>query len=317
MRAQAPLHLTLRLDGPLVEEHRLPLSELQRVTKLLRTALRDVAMVLTDYGPSGKGGRVKRFIEDSTDLRVVGSPQPGSFCLDLEAPATAPLAQETLDLGVDHSLSERAIEAFIAGLSSLTDDLTELPKGFDRGVLQAIKPFDIALKHGISTIELTTKRDGRQVRHTQIDANTIAVAQRLIEKPIRAHAVAQGMLQMVDFGRLECRIDRPPQPSVTCVFEERERDAVQAAVRQFVRVVGEGEFVPGRAEPTHIVVAKLEVIYESLTLEGKKFWQERSVKEIAAERPVKAFSLPDAIDEDPWRDDAEAEALIAAIRRGE
>lgn len=314
MDSHPPLHLTLRLDGPMVAEHRLPLSELERMTKQLRAALRDVATVLTDYGPSGTGGRVKRFIEASTDLRVVGSPQAGSFCLDLEAPATSVPEQAMLEIPDAEGLSERTIEAFIVGLSSLSDEIAELPAGFDRGVLMALKPFRTALGRGISKIELATVRDGRRQRETYIDAETIAIAERLIKKPIRAHAVAQGMLQMVDFSRLECRIDRPPQPSVTCVFQEKDRDLMQSAVRQFVRVVGEGEFIPGRDAPTSIVAAKLEVIYESLTLEGKEFWRERSLEDRATERGVKSFSLPEPIDEDPWRDDDEAKALIAAIR---
>jgi len=303
----------LRLDGPMVSEHRLPLSELERVSKQLRIALRDVATVLSDYGPSGQGGRVKAFIEDATDLRVVGSPRAGSFCLELEAPTPA-ADQEELDIGVAEDLSERTISAFISGLTALSDDLTELPKGFDRGVLRALKPFKTALKRGITGIELNSEQGARSQRAC-IDSEKLAVAERLIRKPIRSHAVAQGMLQMVDFGRLECRIDRPPQPSVSCVFAEQDRDAVQAAVRQFVRVVGEGEFVPGRADPTTIVVEKLEVIYEALTLESKQFWQERTVDEIAAEHSTTAFALPPDAETDPWRSDAEAEALIAAIRR--
>lgn len=316
MDTRAPLHLVLRLDGPMVAEHRLPLSELQRITRQLRLALRDVATVLTDYGPSGQGGRVKRFIEAATDLRVVGSPRAGSFCLDLEVP-TASAEQETLDVGNTEHLSERVVETFIVGLSALTDDLSQLPHGFDRGVLQAIRPFKTALKRGITTIDLTTERSGRPNRSGRIDAEMIDIASRLIQKPIRAHAVAQGMLQMVDFGSLECRIDRAPQPSVTCFFRESDRDAVHDAVRQFVRVVGEGEFPPGHKHPSRIHVAKLEVIYESLTLEGKAYWQERTVSDLASQRDIEPFSLPSELDDDPWRDDDEADALIAAIRHGD
>jgi hypothetical protein len=153
------------------------------------------------------------------------------------------------------------------------------------------------------------------MRSGRIDAEKINVATRLIQKPIRAHAAAQGMLQMVDFGALECRIDRAPQPSISCFFRESDRDAVHDAVRQFVRVVGEGEFPPGHSQPSRIHVSQLEVIYEALTLEGKAYWQERSVRELARERDVEPFALPPGIDDDPWRDDDEAAALIAAIQQ--
>lgn len=73
-----------------------------------------------------------------------------------------------------------------------------------------------------------------------------------MKKPIRKHSVAEGVLQMVDFGSLEFRIDRPSLPSITVYFEEQDREIVHSSVRQFVRVAGDSQFEHDRDEPTRI-----------------------------------------------------------------
>jgi hypothetical protein len=57
--SEDPLSISVTLEGPLVHEHRLPLSELQRIARHLRGTLRSIAVVLSHYGPSGHSGRVK------------------------------------------------------------------------------------------------------------------------------------------------------------------------------------------------------------------------------------------------------------------
>lgn len=312
MNEREPLRLKLKLEGPLVEEHRLPLSELNRVTTKLRSALRDVAIVLTEQGPSGHSGRTKKVLEEATDLRVVASPRAGSFLLELETPPQAPSDQPPM-IEDQETLSDRCVEAFVEGLAALSDETEALPRGFDRGVIKAVVPFGTALKKGLTGITLSTNRNGEKQLLARIDREKVATARRLIKKPVKAHAVVEGMLQMVDFGALECRVDRPPLPSVICVFDESYRDAVQEAVRQFVRVTGEGEFEPEQAHPKKVWAESIQVLSEALPFDSRAFWQERSLEQIAASQVVHAYGLPEDIDEDEWRDDDEAAALISAI----
>jgi hypothetical protein len=317
MADKTPLRISVKLEGPLVENHRLPLSEFTRITRQLRVSLRDVAMVLTEYGPSGRSGSVPKFIEEATDLRVVGSPRKGSFEIEFEVPTAAAQksAQEALEFDVP-ALAERTVEAFVEGLEVLHDELEELPPGFDRGVLQAVTPFRTSMRRGVRTISLSTtngkKKGGTQ---TQLDADKVKVIERLIKKPIRAHAAATGLLQMVDFSRLEFRIDRPGLPSIKCFFDERDRDRVQGAVRQVVHVSGEGEFAPEEREPSKISVASFDVLYEELPFDPAAFWKER--EDITAAPSVPTFRLPRGLDDDPWRNDEEAAELIAAIEGDE
>jgi hypothetical protein len=316
MAEQKPLRLSLKLNGPLVEQHRLPLSELLRVGKQLRDSLRDVAIVLTHHGPSGTAGRARKAIEESIDLRVVGGPRKGSFVLELEAPPQASQDQEQLPTDLGPDLAERTVVTFLDGLAALDEKSDHLPPGFDRGVLRAVVPFKTALKRGVTEIALQSSRDG--TRHAaKITAERINVAERLIKKPVKAETVAEGILQMVDFGSLECRIDRPDAPGISVYFDEGERDLVHEAVRQYVRVTGEGQFEPDRTEPTKIWASSIEVVHESLQLDVRAFWREAAIAELAEEQGAEAYALPEGLDEDPWRDDSEAAALIQAIHSDE
>ena len=308
-----PLVLTLKLDGALVQEHRLPLSELLRVGKQLRDSIRDVAIVLTHHGPSGTSGRSKKEIELAADLRVIGGPRAGSFVLDLEMPPHVVPGQEGLPGDMGPTLSEQAVVAFVNGLEALSDETEDLPVGFDRGVLRAIVPFQTALKKGLTEISLTTSGSGPS-RQARITTDTVNVVKRLIRQPVMAAAVVEGILQMVDFGSLACRIDRPPSPSVNVYFEEKDRDVVHQAVRQVVRVAGDGRFEPNSNEPTSIHASSIEILFESLKLDVQAFWIKRDLSQLADEQSTPAFAMPSELESDPWRDDESAEALVKAIK---
>lgn len=306
--------LTITLSGPLVHEHRLPLSELQRISRHVRGALRDVALVITQRGPSGKAGRAEKFIEDAVDLRVIGQPQAGSFKLELEVPKdVTPDPQLPADFGP--GVADDAVRTLVAGLDQLTDDSTQLPRGFDRGVLKAIAPLNTSFKRGIDSIDLTTNGSGQPSRAV-INKEKIGAARTLIKTPHKAQAVVEGVLQMVDFASLECRVDRPPKPGVRCFFEDEQRGAVHEAVRQYVRVVGEGEFEAGQADPSKIDATSIEVLYESTPLDSKAFGSPYSIASLGADQNVKVFRAQIDTD-DPWRDDEEADALISAIENGQ
>jgi hypothetical protein len=307
---EKPTTLTITLNGPLVREHRLPLSELQRISQHVRGALRDVALVITQRGPSGKAGRVEKFIEQAVDLRVIGQPQAGSFKLELEVPTdVAPDPQLPADFGP--GVADDAVRTLVQGISQMNEEMEQLPRGFDRGVLKAISPLNVALKRGIESIDLSAN-GAAEPCVAVLDKEKISTARALIKRPHKAQAVVDGVLQMVDFASLECRVDRPPKHSVRCFFKEEQRGSVHEAVRQFVRVAGEGEFEPGRADPVKIAATSIEILYESLPLDRQIFESKHTIKALGDDQGVKAFRL-DIDEDDPWRDEDEAKALIAAI----
>jgi len=285
MTVPGPTRLSLRLEGGSADEGRLPLPELLRVGGQVHAVLRDVATVLA-AGSSGQPGRVKKFIEAATELEVVAAPRPGSFVLDLELPDTSgDFADELEGLDLGPHLGHSALDALVTGINALDDSATSLPPGFDRGVLRAIEKFHPAMTKGINRITLELSGNGDPETAT-IDDGRIGTARRLIKQPDKGPAVVEGKLQMVDVGRLECRVDRPPRSSVTCLFPEDLRHDVLAAITKYVRVAGEGEFQPERDEPSQILVSSLVVVYEVLGLDPSAFSQPKSIEELAAERGV-------------------------------
>ncbi|HWO83967.1 MAG TPA: hypothetical protein VNM38_09310 [Solirubrobacterales bacterium] len=310
MLAKKPTTLTITLNGPLVHEHRLPLSELQRISQHVRGALRDVALVITQRGPSGKAGRVEKFIEQAVDLRVVGQPRAGSFKLEMEIPTDiAPDPQLPADFGP--GVADDAVRTLVSGISQISDETEQLPRGFDRGVLKAITRLNVALKKGIESIDLAAN-GAAEPCVAVLDKGKISTARALIKRPHRAQAVVDGVLQMVDFASLECRVDRPPKPSVRCFFDEAQRGSVFEAVRQYVRVIGEGEFEPDRVDPVKIAASSIEVLYESLPLDRKAFEARHTIASLGKEQGSRTFHL-EIDDDDPWRSEDEANALIASI----
>ncbi|HEV3000139.1 MAG TPA: hypothetical protein VGW75_05300 [Solirubrobacteraceae bacterium] len=308
------LSLSLRLEGPLVEDHRLPLSELQRIATQLRSTLRSIAVVLTDSGPSGRGGRVRSFIEESVDLRVVGAPTGGSFGLELETPPASPSGQPELLDRMGPRLAERSVHALVSGLDLLDDETVQLPDGFDRGVLRAVGGFGQTLRRGVTRLVLTAEAaDGGAERIVALDREKIELTKRLIGRPIRSHAVVEGRLEMVDDRTLECRVERPGAPAVSCFFDETERDAVWDAGkgRKHVRVSGDGEFLPHETEPRRIDATRITVTHEELPFDPDVFWADKPLDRLATEQDVAAHALtgPD----DDWRDDDEVAAFLAAI----
>lgn len=311
-----PATLSLRLEGPLVADHRLPLVELERLLRGLRGTLREVAAVLSDQTSSARGGRARGFVEAAANLRVVGGARAGSFQLDLELPPPPALQPEALPSEAVLTLADEAVEALLLGLERLVEDGGRLPKGYDRSVLQHLSRLRPAVTRGVTRISLTADWAGRPPVVSHLDADRVDAATRLVNQPITAHAVIEGALRMVDHRSLECRIDRPSLPSVSCFFDEKDRARVHEAARpdaaHLVRVVGEGEFPPGEQEPRRVNVSSLETVSQQLPFDPGLFWQQPTLDALAEEQDVGTFDQE--IDEgDPWRDEDEAAALIAAI----
>lgn len=317
MAADDQLTVVLKLDGPLVNEHRLPLSELQRVSQQLRGTLRSIGIVLTDSGPSGHGGRVKKFIEDATDLVIVAAPQPGSFMLELETPpdiaTDAPPEQIQLLDSLGPQLGDRSIRALIQGVEELSDDTEVLPDGFDRGVLKSIDGFRRTLNRGVTEIMLYAPED-LEIGVMTLDRPKLDIAKSLIQRPHRSQAVVEGALRMVDDDTLECRVETPGEAGVTCYFDQAKRDVVWDAGhgRKYVRVTGEGEFFPGEPRPRRLWATSIFVTHEELAFDPGVFWADRTIQAMADEQATEPYAAPNL--DDPWRDDDEAAALIAAIR---
>lgn len=233
--------------------------------------------------------------------------------LELEAPEAAQPPQVELMEDWGPGLADRAIEALITGLDDLDEGSAQLPDGFDRGVLRAVTGFAQTFTKGVDEIILTATREADYEHVAHLSRDRIAVARRLIRRPVRAQTSLEGTLRMVDDRTLECRVERPPATSVVCFFEEKDRDVVWEAgtARKFVRIIGEGEFVPGDPDPRRILASSIRVLYEELPFDADRFWRNVDIATLANEQ---RGSRPDHVAKaEDWFDDDEADALISAI----
>ena len=314
--------LTLRLAGRAVDQGRLPLSELVRVSSRLQTALKHVATVIATSRPSGGFGRLPKAIEEVTDLRIIAPPRPGSFVLELQLPDPPPELPEVLPgMEVERTLGERALGALVAGLQQVSDETQRLPEGFDYGVLRTVSQVDTAFKRGVDSVELSLNGAAPQPLLARLDRSRVQAAKKLVRRPLVGQLTVEGLLRMVDLDTLEFRVDRPGFPGVSCFFPEKLRDGVVSALDQPVRVTGEAEFLPND-QPKRLDVRDFAPLHEVMGVDAQLFWEHMTLDDLLAKTQPRASvgrERPGTQDDigatEVWPDDAEFEQFLRSIRR--
>ena len=301
-------HLTVRVTGGIAEANRMVVTDLTTLASVLQTAVRGVGLVLSG-GRAGMGGRTKGTIEAATELHVIAEPRPGSFVLDLglaPAPAHIPGAEQP-------HLGERALSALIEGIDSLDAAGDELPEGFDPGVLKTLDRLAPVLRRG-HKIDLASRgRLGRQ--RACIDRNWLGTVERLRDKPLRAHIRLEGVLQMVDLGAhpLQCRIDRPFEPSVPCLIPNEYERQVQALLGKHVQLTGEAVFDRGSDHPRRVSVEHLERVTEVAGFDPERISEHVGWQELASEQNVGALHYPEQLG-GLFERDSEVDEFLALLR---
>jgi hypothetical protein len=202
----------------------------------LQTAVHRVALVLLGNANSVHPGRRHADIERATALDVVAVP-PGSFGLHLEQAARAPVL---FDIGQD------ALRALVSGLSEIDSGGHALPRGYDRGVLVAVKGAGRLLGRGVNQIEFDLRADAITYRSTYRPAALQVITRRLQRRQESLRTI-DGQLLMGDFKPtgLRCRIHPPLVRPIVCSFAPEQRDKVLVALTKYVRVVGEASETEG------------------------------------------------------------------------
>jgi hypothetical protein len=288
-----PKRLDVRVSGGVADENRVPLGDLITIAQTLQDAMRGVGSVLTG-GKAGLGGRTKGDIEAATELQLLAEPKPGSITLEL---GLAP-APEALPGAEQPYLGERALAALIEGMARLDEAESELPEGFDPGVLKTLKRLRPVLRRGYTldlALDATALAQPTPLVH--VDETWLSKVDNLIDKPLRAHIRLEGVLQMVDLGShpLQCRIDRSFSPSVACLVPSELQDEVRAALGKQVEVTGEGEFDRGSEEPKRITVDELAIVTDVVGIDPSRFRQHVSWEELAVAQGVEPLADPDSL----------------------
>lgn len=290
-----------------MDEGRLPLSELVRVSSRVQTALKHVATVIAFSRPSGGYGRLPKAIEQITDLHVVAPPSRGSFTLELQLPDLPSEPLELPGMELEPTLGEQALTALVRGLGTVTDEMERLPEGFDRGVLRTIAQLTPTFKRGVEGVDLSLNGGSAAAIEARLNREHISAVGKLVKRPLLGQLTLEGVLRMVDLDTLEFRIDRPALPGVSCFFPEKMRGLVVEALDQAVRVGGEAEFLPNDL-PKRLQVESFEPLREVMGIDARQFWESMTLDSVLNAPQVMASPgiRPDEDEsEGLWTDDSD------------
>lgn len=301
--------LVARLEGPAVERHRIALRDLVLLSSQLQTAVDRVARILIGQRESARRGRVPSEIVGCCTLDLVGLVE-GSLALVCDL---ADREQPTLfeDLG------EEALEALVQGVNGLKSE-GGLPRGFDTGVLLALRESGKLLDRGVDGIsfELHTRR-GRVTAAYSRDVHNRVVSR--IQQPIENRRSVEGRLLMGDFKEtgFRCRLHPPVGKPISCEFGEAQKDAVLGALTKYVRLFGEGREVSG--EITSLSIEDVELLdvvppgVPGADVAAGFFDVTHDVESLAEEQGVAPARGIDELVGDFWPEDESADDFLAAV----
>jgi hypothetical protein len=194
-----------------------------------------------------------------------------------------------------------------------------MPRGYDEGVLLALREGGKLLDHGIETItfELRTRK-GRWVSRYTREVHTRIVSR--IQGPIENRRTIEGRLLMGDFKEMafRCRVHPPIGKPIACLFDEVQKDAVLAAMTRYVRLVGEATEAEG--EILSLKIGDIEVLDRDVEAEergekGAVFFESKTdLESLAAQQGVSAVSDFDSLLGDFWPEEESADQFIASVR---
>ena len=298
-----PPRLTVTMKGPKVGDARLSASDLAEVIKRTQQALKRVGRVL--YGEdSQRQGRDKADIEQLCELFLVAW-KPGSAVAQLEL--GAPPAQ----MNMFGYIGEESVKALVGGMPSIQDasvTAANLPRGFDRGVLQTCEALAKVLDHGIDTITFDSQ-NGRALGQFTLDVGLRNRVLELLGQPIDVSSVAKtGRLEELNgHGALTGRLWEAGGTRWLCHFKQEHVEQLPEAWMRAVRVVGRAIVEEGKErilEVESLTVLEDE-IQQSATREFAPFWKSLSLDELADQQGVTAVADLDEIsalwpvDDDP------------------
>jgi hypothetical protein len=286
-----------------VGQGRLSAGDLAEIIKRTQQALKRVGRVL--YGEdSRRQGRDKADVEQLCELFLVGW-NPGSAIAQLEFAAPPP------QMHMFGYIGGESLRAFLTGMrqiSSVGTAETELPPGFDQGVLQSCDSLAKVLDHGIDSIGFESPEEGADTGFTLDHALRSRVGE-ILGRPVDVASVARvGRLEELNgHGALTGRLWEADGSKWLCHFEPDHLEQLSDAWMRTARVVGRATIEEGRERV--LDVDSVVVLEDEMTLsanaESAPFWESLSLDKLAEQQGVEAVSDLDEIsalwpvDDDP------------------
>lgn len=314
-RGRLRLPLIIHFDGPGVARQTLLLRDFLVFGREIQTALDRVARILQGYSDSIQPGRRLADTERACSLELVSFQGGGSVTLTLDLP---PLKQAVLPTYTD--VGEEALRTLMAGFDELSEDQTELPAGYDDGVLLALREAGRTFERGIDSVSIRLGQQ-RSAKVHVFDRSTVTRIVRRIRTPIQNQKVLEGRLLMADFreSSLRCRVHPAIGPPILCDFDEGVRDAVLGALTHIVRIVGEATEVQGEIQSLRI--QDIEVLdtmagAEPLGLELRRF-EDRfpSLDELSEDRSPPMVGDLAALAVGVWPPEDDVDEFIQSVRK--
>jgi hypothetical protein len=298
-----PPRLTVTMKGPKVGDARLSAADLAEIVKRTQQALKRVGRVL--YGQdSQRQGRDRADIEQLCELFLIAW-KPGSAVAQLEL--GAPPAQ----MDMFGYIGEESVKALVGGMPQIQQTnvtATNLPRGFDRGVLQTCDALAKVLDHGIDTITFESQ-NGRAGAAFTLDTPLRNRVRELLGQPVDVSSAAKtGRLEELNgHGALTGRLWEADGTKWMCHFKQEHIEQLPEAWMRTARVVGRAIVEEGKErvlEVESLVVLDDEMVPPTAR-EAAPFWKSLSLEELAEQQGVAAVSDLDAIsalwpvDDDP------------------
>ncbi len=133
LNLRAPLKIHLK--GPAVRHHRIALQDFVLFAQQVQTAVDRVARVLLGQGVCIQSGRKPSEIKRSCSLDIVEI-RDGSLAVICDLPVQS---QAELFENLEEDLGEEALASFVEGIESVGSQQTIMPRGYDKGVLLALR----------------------------------------------------------------------------------------------------------------------------------------------------------------------------------
>lgn len=278
--------LSIRLAGKAIGTARIPIHHLLRLLSEFNKALLRTGRVLQGEADSVRKGPVQHSIKDEVAMDLVeithGSP---ATVLKLDR-SCGQQRFDCMDFGVE------IIEKCLQGLKSAQGDATELPPGFDAGVVMAWRDLGVMFEQGVSEMRFSLKHPERPLT-IEYSPNGYRRLQERIQGPAINIRTIEGRLLMVDLKEhgTRCRIHPSVGDPVLCLFDEGRKDEVLENITRYVKVIGEAKEDPVSGKITSIQLHDIQRL-ESHEAEQKDllpkgtplptdFWRALSLDELA------------------------------------
>jgi hypothetical protein len=313
--------LSIRLAGQAIGSARIPVNHLLRLLTEFNKALYRTGRVLQGQVDSLRRGPVHRSIKDEIALDLVqithGSP---ATILGLER-SCGQQNLECMDFGIE------IIETCLVGLRSAQADASELPYGFDPGVVMAWRDVGVMFEQGVTDMQFSLNHRDQPLSIDFTPIGFYKLQERIQEPKVNIRTI-EGRLLMIDLKEhgTRCRIHPSVGEPVLCLFDDSRKDEVLENITKYVKVIGEAKEDPlsGKIASIQLYdiqhVENREKVREDLLPQGAAvppdFWENVSLDDLAesqATSPLKDVTL--LFGTWPGDFDDGFEALIGDLRK--